>query len=224
MRLEEGELRVSASDLSDFLACRHLTRQSQRVALGDLGKPGGHDAGFDQLVERGMRHEAEVLERFEAHGWKLVKLQPFKQGIESAKTDTLQAIADGVDGIYQAALQTDSELGLPDFLIRADLLGSDKPGYEVVDAKLARSAKARAVLQTTFYSRLLTNVQGNQPYRLHLALGGADELETFKVGDFAAYERQVAKMLGEFLGTKDDPYPDPVEHCAICRISWRVGI
>jgi len=38
----------------------------------------------------------------------------------------------------------------------------------VVDAKLARSAKARAVLQTSFYSRLLANVQPVEP-RLQVA-------------------------------------------------------
>jgi predicted RecB family nuclease len=37
--------------------------------------------------------------------------------------------------------------------------------YEVVDAKLARTAKARAVLQTAFYSRLLVELQGTEPTR-----------------------------------------------------------
>lgn len=225
MNRVDGRLRISASDLSDFLACRHLTRQSQRVALGDLGKPGhGNDAGFDSLVERGKRHEAEVLARWEAEGQEFLKLEPFGANRDDAHELTLKAIAEGVPGIYQAALMNETELGYPDFLIRADLLpGADDKaeGYEVIDAKLARSAKARAVLQTTFYSRLLTDVQGHAPNRLYLALGGRDDLETFRVADFSAYERQVSRMLGEFLtdAKRTDPYPDPVEHCAICR--WR---
>src|SRR5216683_2107680 len=63
-------------------------------------------------------------------------------------------------------------------MARADLLpapdGEPRPGgihYEVVDAKLARSAKARAVLQTAFYSQLLSGVQGIAPRWMHLALG-----------------------------------------------------
>jgi hypothetical protein len=36
----------------------------------------------------------------------------------------------------------------------------DGQHYEVVDAKLARTAKARAVLQTALYSRLLAELQG----------------------------------------------------------------
>ena len=66
--------------------------------------------------------------------------------------------------------------------------------YEVVDAKLARSAKARAVLQTVFYSQLLADVQGIAPRWMHLALGNG-EFASFKVNDFAAYERQTRRLL-----------------------------
>jgi uncharacterized protein len=59
--------------------------------------------------------------------------------------------------------------------------------YEVVDAKLARSAKARAVLQTAFYSHLLADVQQVEPRWMHLALGNG-EFASLKVDDFAAYE------------------------------------
>ncbi len=89
-----------------------------------------------------------------------------------------------------------------------------------MDAKLARSAKARAVLQTAFYSHLLADVQGIAPRWMHLALGNG-EFASFKVDDFAAYERQTRRLLEAAIG--GDPaaevYPEPVEHCAICR--WR---
>ena len=92
--------------------------------------------------------------------------------------------------------------------------------YEVVDAKLARSAKARAVLQTAFYSHLLAGVQQAEPRWMHLALGNG-KFASFKVSDFAAYERQTRRLLAAAIG--GDPaaevYPEPVEHCAICR--WR---
>ena len=121
--------------------------------------------------------------------------------------------------------------------MRADLLpapdGEPRPDgvhYEVVDAKLARSAKARAVLQTAFYSQLLADVQGIAPRWMHLALGNG-EFASFKVDDFAAYERQTRRLLEAAIGAEGweraavggDPaaevYPEPVEHCAICR--WR---
>src|SRR5262245_5838883 len=220
MRLTEGSLRISASDLSDFLACRHLTRRSVEVANGRLAKPAHSDLGFQALVERGRRHEGDVLARFRAGGWDdIVELEPFANGFEAAEVATRAAIERRADLIYQGVLTHGDELGLPDFLVRADLVGSDRRGFEVIDAKLARSAKARAVLQTAFYSRLLSTVQGSEPLRMHLALGGRDDLEAFRVADFAAYERRVSQMLGEFALGDEDPYPDPVEHCLICR--WR---
>ena len=76
------------------------------------------------------------------------------------------------------------------------------------------------MLQTAFYSHLLAGVQGVEPRWMHLALGNR-EFASFKVDDFAAYERQTRRLLAVALG--EDPaaevYPEPVEHCAICR--WR---
>ena len=69
----------------------------------------------------------------------------------------------------------------------------------MVDAKLARTAKARAVLQTAFYSHLLAELQGTEPRWMHLALGNG-EFVPFKVRDFAAYERQTRRRLEEVLG------------------------
>ena len=57
---------------------------------------------------------------------------------------------------------------------------------------------------------------------MHLALGRG-ELVALKVGDYAAYERQARRALGTFIATDPghnpptDPYPEPVEHCVICR-------
>jgi predicted RecB family nuclease len=136
--------------------------------------------------------------------------------------------------IYQGVLLRDQApalLGRPDFLVRAGLLdvpdGEPRPErmhYEVVDAKLARSAKGRAVAQTAFYSQLLGDAQGIRPRWMHLALG-TGEFASLKVDDYAAYERQTRRLLGEFIAADTGenppsvPYPEPVEHCVICRRS-----
>ena len=96
----------------------------------------------------------------------------------------------------------------------------------MVDAKLARSAKARAVAQVGFYSDLLAGAQGIRPRWMHLALGDG-EFTSLKVDDYAAYERQARRLLTAFIADDDGdnppsvPYPEPVEHCAICRWSER---
>jgi len=176
-----------------------------------------------------------VLDRFRADGREVVEISP-AGGAEA----TAEAIRAGVELIYQGTLTGESRsgpghgpslLGRPDFLVRADLLsapdGAPRPDgvhYEVVDAKLARSAKARAVLQTAFYSHLLAGLQGIEPRWMHLALGHG-EFTPFKVSDYAAYERltrrRLEAVIADSLGERPPaaPYPEPVEHCAICR--WR---
>jgi predicted RecB family nuclease len=223
MKIVEGRVRVAASDVANFLACQELTQLDLRAARGVLWPPHPRDIGFEDLVRRGEEHERGVLEGFRAEGWEVADLS----GAGDSAGATAAAIRGGAGVIYQGTLAGAGLFGRPDFLVRADLLappdGEPRPGgrhYEVVDAKLARTAKARAVLQTAFYSRLLAELQGTEPRWMHLALGNG-EFFPFKVKDFAAYERQTRRRLEEVLGAGPPAglYPEPVEHCAICRWS-----
>jgi predicted RecB family nuclease len=230
-------VRVSASDLSNFLACRYLTRLDLEAARGSRRGPAEFDLGFLDLVKRGEEHEKVVLQGFVDKGYTVTEVPAGNDAVVDAVNQTMVAIESGADVIYQAALTGSGGtgkvdlIGRPDFLIRTELLldGKSEPRegdspYEVVDAKLARSAKVRALLQTTFYSALLSDLLDAQPRRMHLALG-TGALESFQVKEFAAYERQTRRLLDEFMtvgsdGTSvDDLYPEPVEQCAICRWS-----
>ena len=235
MKIVDGKLRLAASDVGNFLACRHLTRLDLLCARRELEPPEEFDVGFQALIQRGELHEQSVLAHFRTDGRSVVEIP---RGSDAVAADrTLEAMRSGVDVIYQGVLfqaPTDDRsalLGRPDFLVRAGIVASpegvtraDPPYYEVADAKLARSAKARAVLQTTFYTQLLTAAQGVEPGWMHLALGNG-EYASFRVKDFVAYEQQTRRLLEQFIaGDPGDnpplsPYPDPVEHCATCR--WR---
>src|SRR6202012_624012 len=164
------QLRLSASDVANFVACQHLSRLDLLHARGQLSRVQEFDLGFEDLVQRGEAHEAEVLERFRADGRVVAEISvgPDAGAVAEAGQATRDAMRDGADVIYQGALLGGSPdggtalLGRPDFLIRADLLrgldGGERDGrqhYEVVDAKLARTAKARAGAQTAVYSHLL---------------------------------------------------------------------
>ncbi len=265
MKFAGERLRLSASDVANFVACQHMTRLDLLEARGRLHRPRRFDVGFEDLVQRGEAHERIVLEQFRADGRQIVEINPSPSAERAAAQATLEAIRGGADVIYQGVLLGGSPdggtpdggtphgttpdgttpdgttpdggtpdggtalLGRPDFLVRADLLGAPdgepRPGelhYEVVDAKLARTAKARAVAQTAFYSHLLAELQGVPPRWMHLALGRGD-LVPLKVGDYAAYERQARRGLGAFIvadpghNPPTDPYPEPVGHCVICR-------
>lgn len=233
MKITGGRLRLSASDVANFVACQHLTRLDLLEARKVLRRPTAFDVGFEDLVKRGETHERTVLDRFRAAGHTVTEITPAPD--RDAARATREAIRDGADVIYQGVLRGDRPgddpalLGRPDFLVRAGLVtapdGEPRPAaphYEVVDAKLARTAKARAVAQSAFYSHLLAGLQGVEPRWMHLALGHG-ELASLKVGDYAAYERQTRRALTAFLAADpghnppSDPYPEPVEHCAICH-------
>ena len=235
MKFAGERLRLSASDIANFVACQHRTRLDLLAARGALRRVREFDLGFQDLVTRGEAHELTVLERFRADGRSITEMSRRPDADAEAAQATLEAIRSGTDVIYQGVLLGASPdggaalLGRPDFLVRADLLGAPdgepRPGelhYEVVDAKLARTAKARAVAQTAFYSHLLAALQGVPPRWMHLALGRGN-LVALKVGDYAAYERQARRALGTFIAADPghnpptDPYPEPVEHCVICR-------
>ncbi|MGH3299198.1 MAG: TM0106 family RecB-like putative nuclease, partial [Trebonia sp.] len=240
MKLDGGRLRLSASDVANFVACGHLTRLDLLRARGEIQPPHAFDVGFEDLVARGEAHEAAVLARLRAEGWQVAEIAEAPEA--DAAAATLAAISGGVDVVFQGVLVADrgpdrpALLGRPDFLVRAGLLpapdGGPRPAgdhYEVLDAKLARSAKARAVAQVGFYSDLLAGAQGIRPRWMHLALGDG-EFMALKVDDYAAYERQARRLLAAFVA--DDaggagesplaaPYPEPVEHCTICRWSER---
>ena len=66
-RLADGTLVLAATDLTNHLACEHLTQQRLAIARGERAKPRPADDPHAELVrERGERHEAEQLARLSA--------------------------------------------------------------------------------------------------------------------------------------------------------------
>jgi len=110
----------------------------------DNGRLAGKWSGG--LVPAIVRNQNEA-QRFRADGLDVVDVSSAQDGALA----TAEAIRGGVGVIFQGTLTGGGPgaplFGRPDFLVRADLLpapdGEQRPdGCEVVDAKLARSAKA----------------------------------------------------------------------------------
>jgi CRISPR/Cas system-associated protein Csm6 len=102
VKITDGQLRLSASDVANFLACQHLTRLDLLRARGELRPPREFDIGFADLVERGETHERAVLGRFRADGHDVVEITG---GTEAeAASATHAAITGGAGVIYQGVL------------------------------------------------------------------------------------------------------------------------
>ena len=74
---------------------------------------------------------------------------------------TIQAMRGGSDVIYQGSLENEFFFGKTDFLVKKK--GKSKFGdykYEILDAKLARRAKAEHIIQLACYEELLESLQG----------------------------------------------------------------
>ncbi len=208
----------TATDIANFVACRHLLTLKLDEAEGKIQKPHFHDLGVELLRELGERHETAYFKQLASKsGCRVVSISTDVDWTESVAR-TNEAIRDGVDLIYQATFQDGNWGGRADFLIRVDKpspLGSFS--YEVVETKLAKSAKVRAILQLCFYSELLGNIQGLQPESMHVVLGGSTGRETFQVSRYIAYFRKVKRDFEQASAGPRDTYPEPVALCDVCE-------
>jgi len=238
-----GRLIVSPSDLTGFLECEHLTQQELAATRGEIERPERKDPELEVLTKRGLEHEARHLVELRTSRQRVVEF-PFPEGtiagLTQAHDQTVAAMREGADVIYQGTFFDGRWRCHPDFLLKVD-----KPSklgdysYEVADAKLARKAKAAAVLQCCVYAEQLAVIQGVDPEYIRLFLGDGSE-EELRLKDYGAYYRSVKRQFEEFVGLSPSPaanvppplsgegrvgaqgggpstYPDPVDHCRICR-------
>ena len=230
MQNVDGRLVYSATDLVGYLECEHLASLEQASVAGHLPKPMRADPVLDRIAQRGELHEARFLESLRAEGVTIDEVVsdpvfPLGQRIARGRDATLAAMREGAGAIYQAVLFDGRRLGYADFLRRVETPSAIGPwSYEVWDTKLARHAKASAVLQLCMYSDMLGELQDRPPVEMHLALGGVrGERVSFRVADYAAYYRLVAREFETMLrrGSTFPPVttPEPVEHCDVCRWS-----
>jgi uncharacterized protein len=223
VHLIEGRLILSASDLSGFLECPHLTQQELAATRGEMVRPDRDDPELELVARHGTEHEEAHLHTYVVAGRSIARIETAGATLDAyldAREQTLAAMRAGVDVIYQAVLFDGRWLGYADFLERVETpsdIGSHS--YEVVDTKLARSAKAAALLQTSLYSELLAGMQGSAPEWMHLALGDGTR-PRFRVGDYRAYLHHAkARLESVAAATPIQTYPEPVEHCGVCR--WK---
>lgn len=206
----------SPTSIANFLACQHLTALNRAEAAGEIKKPFFADPGLDLLIKLGEAHEQAYLTQLNEQGLTVSEI-PTDSSCRDAAARTIEAIRGGAEVIYQASFLDDQWYGRADFLIRVDR--SSKLGsfsYEVVEAKLARSTKARAIIQLCFYSDRLSQIQGPVPEFMHVVLGGGAAPEKFLVNHYLAYFRKIRRDFEAGYAANAATYPEPVEHCGIC--------
>jgi len=221
MKALAASVRLSATDLSNHLACQHVTTLDWQVARGKRPAPDWAAPHLVVIRERGQQHETAYLDYLaqqkELRVANLGEIKEEKKLIE----ETAKLMDRGIEVIAQGALTDGKWFGRPDVLRRVP---THTPkwdwSYEVADTKLALDTKAATILQLSLYSDLLERVQGYGPeWMWVIPPGESFNGEAYRVADYAAYFRYVKKRLDRALVDADGnrTYPEPVAHCDICR-------
>jgi uncharacterized protein len=215
MFTDAGRIIFSATDLVNYLGCRHAT-------FLDLSNIGDTQAVSDSdtaelLKTKGIEHERRYLAFLQGQGKYVEIIDPYAT-IDQRVAQTLSAMHEGVEVIYQGALLSAPWMGYADFLVRVGgktRLGNF--GYEVLDTKLARSPQAKYAIQLCVYSRLLGIVQEQLPNKIHVVLGDTSQV-SFPVAQLMYYAERAQRRIEGFVASPPrNSVAEPCSHCGYCR-------
>lgn len=205
-----------ATNIANFLACGHISTLDREQSEGKLTKVIYSDPGAELLKKLGLEHEQEYLDELENRGLTITEISTETLWSAAAEA-TREAMAEGVEVIYQATFLQEPWGGRADFLRRVETPSAlGNWSYEAVETKLAKSTKARALIQLCLYSELVAAIQGREPEKMHVVLGRGAQPEEFGTQRHLAYFRKVKREFLGALEAKPATYPEPVELCGVC--------
>jgi predicted RecB family nuclease len=220
LQLLDGQYVYSATDLNNYLECRHLVALSREVAEGRLHKPSVVDATAALIARKGTEHEearlAAYVAEFGAGVVRFGRPPNTPAGLYAAEAATLAAMAAGAQIIYQATFFDGRFVGHADFLRRIE-----RPcarwawSYEVIDTKLALSPKPYFIIQLCNYSEHLERLQRTPPEHGYVVFGNGQE-RPFRIAAYGAYYRHLRDSFLQWTQTAQSAYPLEVPHCVTC--------
>ena len=221
----------SASDLAAAAECQYALLRDFDAKLGRGPTVTTPESAPDELLARtaalGDDHERRELQRLRDEFGGAVAVigrpAPTLAGLSAAAEATRHAIDNGAPAVYQAALFDGRFVGFADFLVRED----DR--YRVVDTKLARSPKVRALLQLAAYADALAASGVPVAPEAELRLGDGTVVR-YRVCDlipvYRAQRAQLQGLLDEHHagGTAvrwEDEGVSACFHCPLCTEQLR---
>lgn len=226
----EGTVILSASDLTSASSCEWAFVRNLEFVLG-IGPepPSTEDPMLSITAELGLAHERRVLEKLKSEHGDVAEIPDPREGegdyldrLQHSHDLTLEALRARRRVIFQAAFYTGEFQGFADFLI-----WHDEGFYEVVDTKLARSAKVTALLQLAAYAEQLRLL--DIPVGPHVSLWlGDGSTSTHQLADiesvFALRMTKLRSIVEEIQNAAKDGL-GPVSwldqqysYCATCEV------
>ena len=197
MQILDGRLLLSATDLVNFLGCRHATFLDLRDLIdpAELPEP---DAATALIFAKGIEHEKRYLATLKTQGFTVIDISPKGFDLPERSAFTREVMQAGAEVIYQAGFLVLPRHGYADFLERIAEASRLGPwSYEPVDTKLGHRAKPEHAIQLASYSHLIAAVQGRLPNQMHIQLG-SNQRVSLRVSDFAHYHSIAQRRLEAF--------------------------
>lgn len=221
--------RLSPTLAATFLGCSASAAWTleARRGLRDAVKP-TDDPQAALIVRKGHEHEALCFAGLREQCGDFVEIP--SGSLKARFAATVDAMERGAPLIYQAALTAGAWLGYADFLIRVENPCARWPwSYEPWDAKLARNARPKHLLQIALYGDFLGSVQGRAADQGYLMLGTSEtgtpyRIERFSLQEVRYYVRRTARRLESFAAhLPTELAPEPCSHCSKCNWSAACG-
>lgn len=195
----DGRLHWSATDLVAAGECEYALLRELDHKLGWIDDLLPDDDPFlRHLARLGDRHEERLLTRFERERTvvRLAHLQaPYTlDALAAAREATVEAFAAAPEVVYQATFFDGEFFGYADFVERAG------DGWLVCDAKLARSAKPKALIQLGAYADQISALGLPLSKTVSLLLGNGERAD-FRLADiwpvFAERREHLRELLAD---------------------------
>lgn len=220
MYIRNGALLHAPSDLVRFLGCGHATALHLLQATDpDAAPDKAGDGDLSVLTQKaGLKHEEIYRQFLEAKGG-LIEIATTGT-LEERAAATIAAMECGAQSIFQAAFLCPPWHGYADFLLRVEEPSSlGAWSYEPVDTKLARTPKASHIVQLGLYARMMEQVQGALPRRVHVATGDG-QTHSFRLNVFSHVLRAAERRYLDFIAScAPASRPEPCDACDLC--AWR---
>jgi predicted RecB family nuclease len=195
--LDRQQLIWTASDLTQAAECEYKLLRIVDWRLKRIDAlTGEEDPLMNKVAELGDRHEAHLLAAYEKDGAviRLPRSKYSRELLELTDAASREAFLRRPKVVYQAGFFDGEFHGYADFVELQD------DGWLVCDAKLARSAKPRALLQLGAYAEQLLRMELPLSSHVALLLGNGKRAQ-FRIDDvlpvFRARRARLRQILSE---------------------------
>jgi predicted RecB family nuclease len=193
-----GQLIFSPSDLitytmeGEFASFMERAKIEEPKTFKPLMDP--VDEMDEALQDKGHEHEAKFFNSLIAKGIDYIEIDSDLSD-EIRYSQTIKAMENGKELIYQGFLQKDNFKGNVDFLFKKK--GKSKFGdyyYEPYDTKLSRKSSPYMIIQMMCYIEMLEIIQGDVAKEFYLVLGDLS-IDTHKCNSYESYYKLLKKKL-----------------------------